>query len=204
MSVGQDLLDVPFPQMIYSMAMAIAKGQTALDLNSLNTLKLLAATKFDWLPEVTETLYPKPITISGGDQLQGANPQIGKTVTGVAVDVEVPNFTKLTLLQAGFNPTFYQFVNSTIEVKMSISSTTSSESSLSVSVGVTASANFCFGSATVSSHVNYKTANKYSYSVTGSSTLSTTLNPVPPPTRVQPRFILVDATNPAHVVISQQ
>src|SRR5271165_6141597 len=194
MSVGQDLLNVPFPQMIYSMATAIAKGQTALDMNSLNTLKILASTEFDWLPEVTETLYPKPITIKGGSHA-GNNPAVGTTVTGVGVDVEVPNFTKLTLLQAGFNPTFYQFVNSTIEVKMSISSTTSSETSLSVSVGVTASANFLFGSATISSHVSYATSNKYNYSVTGSSTLSTTLNPVPPPARVQPRFILVDATN---------
>jgi hypothetical protein len=133
-------------------------------------------------------LYPKPIKIQSG------NAPPNTVVTGVGVDLEVPNFTKLTLLQAGINPTFYQFVDSTIEVKMSISSTSSSETSLDVSVGVSASADFFFGSATVTSNVNFHTANKYSYSVTGSSSLTTQLKPVPPPQRLFPTMILVDAT----------
>ena len=202
MSVGQDLLNVPFPQMIFSMAQAIAKGQLALDTSSLNTLKVLANTQFDWLPEVTEVLYAKPIQLKGGDNAS-ENPMVGTTITGVGVDVEVPKFTKLTLLQAGLNPTFYQFTDSTIEVKMSISSTSSSESSLSVGVSVQASAGFLFGSASISSHVNYSTTNKYNYSVTGSSSLTTELKPAPPPARLFPTFILVDATNPAHVTISK-
>ncbi len=203
MSVGRDLLDVPFPQMIFSMAQAIAKSQLALDKSSINTLQMLASTKFDWIPEITEVLYPKPIALEGPnapkDPLTG-NPIV---VTGVGVDLESPKPTKLTLLQAGINPTFYQFTDSTISVKMSITSTTSSESSLDVGVDVTASADFLFGSASVSSHVNYHTANKYSYSVTGSSELSTTLKPVPPPQRIFPTFILVDATNPAAVKITK-
>lgn len=190
MGVGQDLLNVPFPQMIFSMAQAIAKGQLALDKSSIETLKILAATTFDWLPEITEVLYPKPINI------QSKNAPAGTVVTGVGVDLEVPAFTKLTLLQAGINPTFYQFVDSTIEVKMSITSTTSSENSLDVSVGVSATADYFFGSATITSNVNYHTANKYSYSVTGSSSLSTQLKPVPPPQRLFPTMILVDATGP--------
>src|SRR5260370_40354164 len=107
MSVGQDLLDVPFPQMIFSMAQAIAKGQLALDKSSIETLKVLANTKFDWLPEITEVLYPRPIPISTGHPGTG-----GLTVTGVGVDVEPAQFQKMTLLQAGSNPTFYQFTDS--------------------------------------------------------------------------------------------
>jgi len=197
MSVGRDLLDVPFPQMIFSMAQAIAKSQLALDKSSINTLQMLAKTEFDWIPEITEVLYPKPIAITS------ANAPPNTVVTGVGVDLEVPKPTKLTLLQAGINPTFYQFTDSTILVKMSITSTTSSESSLDVGVDVSVSADFLFGSATVSSHVNYHSANKYSYSVTGSSELSTTLKPVPPPQRIFPTFILVDATNPAAVKITK-
>lgn len=197
MSVGRDLLDVPFPQMIYSMAQAIAKSQLALDTSSIKTLETLADTKFDWIPEITEVLYPKPITITS------SNAPAGLIVTGVGVDLETPQPTKLTLLQAGINPTFYQFTDSTIEVKMSITSTTSSENSLDVGVDVSASFNGFFASGSVSSHVNYHTANKYSYSVTGSSSLSTTLKPVPPPQRIYPTFILVDATNPASVKITK-
>ena len=50
----------------------------------------------------------------------------------------------LTLLQAGVNPTFYAFTNSTIEVKMSITSTQESSNTFSVGVSVTASADFLF------------------------------------------------------------
>lgn len=198
MSVGQDLLNVPFPQMIFSMAQAIAKGQLALDKSSIETLKVLAATKFDWLPEITEVLYPRQIPITTGHP--GTQ---SVTVTGVGVDVEPAQFQKLTLLQAGLNPTFYQFTDSIIEVKMSISQTTSSENSLDVGVDVSATADFFFGSATISSHVNYHTANKYSYSVEGSSLLRTELKPAPPPQRLFPTMILVDATDPKNVKITK-
>jgi len=197
MSVGQDLLNVPFPQMIFSMAQAIAKGQLALDKSSIETLKVLANTKFDWLPEITEVLYPRPIKITSG------NAPPNTVVTGVGVDVEPAQFQKLTLLQAGINPTFYQFTDSIIEVKMSISSTTSSENSLDVGVDVSASVDFFFGSATVSSHVNYHSANKYSYSVEGSSLLRTELKPAPPPQRIFPTFYLVDATDPKNLKITK-
>ena len=197
MSVGQDLLNVPFPQMIFSMAQAIAKGQLALDKSSIETLKVLANTQFDWLPEITEVLYSRPIKITS------ANAPGGITASGVVVDVEPAAFQKLTLLQAGINPTFYQFTDSIIEVKMSISSQTSSENSLDVGVDVSASANFFFGSATISSHVNYHTANKYSYSVDGSSLLRTELKPAPPPPRIFPTMIQVDATDPKNVKITK-
>jgi len=203
MSVGRDLLDVPFPQMIFSMANAIAKSQLALDKSSINTLTTLANTQFDWLPEVTEVLYPKPITLEGPNAPKDPKTGLPIVVTGVGVDLEVPKTSKLTLLQAGISPTFYQFTDSTISVKMSITSTTSSESSLDVGVDVSVSGGFLFESASISSHVNYHSANKYSYSVTGSSELSTTLKPVPPPQRIFPTFILVDATNPAAVKITK-
>ena len=39
MSIGQELLDVPFPDMIYKMANAIAQGQRKLDKASLDTAR---------------------------------------------------------------------------------------------------------------------------------------------------------------------
>src|SRR5204863_7828895 len=49
-------------------------------------------------------------------------------------------------------------------------------------------------SAHSSSHVNYKNSSTYSYSAEGSSLLRTTLKPVPPPARLIPRIVTVDAT----------
>ena len=88
-TVGADLLAVPFPKMVLSLAQAIAKGQTALDKASLNTLKVLAKTKFDYIPEITEVLSPAPITAGG------------TTVTGVDVDLIAPRALRMTMLQAG-------------------------------------------------------------------------------------------------------
>jgi hypothetical protein len=189
-NVGQELLNVPFPKMIFDMAMAISKGQLALDKASINTVRILANTEFDYIPEITEILSGTQIT-RGGIQ-----------VTGVRSTLVKSDPVKMTLLQAGITPTFYQFVESIIEVKMSISSHTETSSSLEVGVEVSASGSFLFASASVSSHVNYSTASKYSYDVNGSSLLRTTLKPVPPPTRMMPRFILVNAIDPAKVTVT--
>lgn len=179
-TVGADLLAVPFPKMVLSLAEAIAKGQTALDKASLNTLKVLARTNFDYIPEITEVLSPTDITAGG------------TTVTGVDVQLVAPRALRMSMLQAGIVPSFYQFTESVIEVKMSISSKVESQSEFEFGIETEASAGFLFASGSVSSHVNFRTQNTYSYSVEGSSMLRTTLKPTPPPARMMPRFITVN------------
>jgi hypothetical protein len=192
-TVGADLLAVPFPKMVLSLAQAIAKGQLALDQASLNTLKVLAKTKFDYIPEITEVLSPSEDINAGG-----------VTVTGVDVDLVAPRALKLTLLQAGIVPTFYQFTESVIEVKMSISSKVESQSEFEFGIETEASAGFLFASGSVSSHVNFKTSNTFSYSAEGSSLLRTTLKPTPPPARMMPRFITVNTlVQPPTVTFSE-
>ena len=198
-NVGAELASVPLGKMIYDMASAIARSPVALDTASIQLVTVLAATTFDYVPDVTEVLLPNPKTIPGVHDSFG-NPLV---VTGVQVQTHVGDSFPLTLLQAGVNPTFYAFTNSTIEVKMSITSTQESSNTFSVGVSVTASADFLFASGSVTSHVNFTSANKYSYSVTGSSTMSTTLAPVPPPKNMMPRFFLVNAIDPAKVTVSQ-
>ena len=168
-TVGADLLSVPFPKMVFDLASAIAKGQTALDRASLSTLRVLARTEVDYIPEITEVISGQTTTVSGVE------------VTGVNVEMleprVIPNFT---LLQAGLTPSFYQFTESVIEVKMSISSKVETQSEFEFGLEVKAEGGFLFASASVTSHVNYKTANQYSYSAEGSSLLRTTLRPTPP------------------------
>jgi hypothetical protein len=203
-NVGAELASVPFGKMIYDMASAIARSQVALDKASISLVKVLANTTFDYVPDVVETLLPNPRPVKG----LGGAPLMDKDgnpvmVTGVQVETSVGDSFPLTLLQAGINPTFYQFTNSTIEVKMSITSTQESSNTFDVGVSVTASADFLFASGSVTSHVNFSSSNKYSYSVTGSSSMATTLAPVPPPKNMMPRFFLVNAMDPAKISISQ-
>lgn len=203
-NVGAELASVPFGKMIYDMDSAIARSQIALDKASIELVKVLAGTTFDYVPDVVETLLPNPRQVKGanGAPLVDSNGD-PVMITGVLVQTDVGDSFPLTLLQAGVNPTFYAFTNSQIEVKMSITSTQESSNTFSVGVSVTASADFLFASGSVSSHVNFTSANKYSYSVTGSSSMSTVLNPVPPPKNMMPRFFLVNAIDPTKVTISQ-
>ncbi len=203
-NVGAELASVPFGKMIYDMASAIARSQIALDKASIQLVKVLANTTFDYVPDVVETLMPNPREVKGthGQPILNANGD-PIVVTGVLVQTDVGTSFPLTLLQAGINPTFYAFTNSTIEVKMSISSTQESSNTFSAGVSTTASADFLFCSGSITAHVNFSSANKFSYSVTGSSSMSTTLAPVPPPKNMMPRFFLVNAMDPAKVTISQ-
>jgi hypothetical protein len=195
-SIGQDLLNVPFPKMVLSLAQAISKGQLAMDRASLSTLRVLARSNFDFIPEVTEVLTPVPRVVN--------TPSGPVTVTGVDVGFTAAPPIRLNMLQAGILPTFYQFTESIIEVKISISSKTESKSEFEFGAEVSAEADFFFGSASFSSHVNYKTSNTYSYSTEGSSLLRTTLKPTPPPSRVMPRFVTVNAlVSPPQITTSE-
>jgi len=53
-NVGQELLNVPFPEMVLKLALAIAEGQTQLDLNSTKVAKFMAETKIK-LPSIKDT-----------------------------------------------------------------------------------------------------------------------------------------------------
>lgn len=197
-SIGQQLLDVPFPEMVFKLANAIAQGQRRLDRASLDTARALARARVQVIPEIYELIEPGDVRNVGG-----------VPVTGVRVTTEFADPVRYTLLQAGLTPTFYQFTESLIEVKISISQRTEvssefeigAEFEITTEVAAEAKANFfLFGgstsvktTSTFASHVNYSTSTSYSYSAEGSSLLRTTLKPVPPPPRLLPRIITVNA-----------
>jgi len=139
--VGQELLNVPFPEMVVKLAAAIAEGQLALDLVSCEIAKIMGDSK--------------------------------------KAKVEIPDVTKkgndtitTSLIGAGFQPTFYQFTDTIIEVKMAITMATSTEKSVSTSAKG--------GWGPFSASVNASYSSKYSYEVSGSSLLRTRITPVPP------------------------
>jgi hypothetical protein len=49
-NVGQELLNVPFAEMVEKLALAIAKGQTQLDINSTEVAKFMAQTEIELPP----------------------------------------------------------------------------------------------------------------------------------------------------------
>lgn len=164
-SVGQELLDVPLPEMVLKLALGIAEAQKALDENSVETAQALADTTIPLVMAVTQT-----IAADGTVSYSNADP----------IDV--------ALLQIDLLPTFYQFSEATIEVTMDIKTTTSTETN--VKVGAKANVGFSMWSASVSLDVSHN--RKFGKEVHGTSRLVTKLVPVPPPPRIAPELILVD------------
>lgn len=164
-SVGQELLDVPLPEMVLKLALGIAEAQKALDENSVETAQALAETEIPIVMAVTQT-----IAADGSVSFSSADP----------IDV--------SLIQIGLLPTFYQFSEATIEVTMDIKTTTSRETN--IKVGVKAKVGFSMWSASVSVDVSHN--RKYGKTVHGTSRLVTKLVPVPPPPRIAPELIIVD------------
>lgn len=164
-SVGQELLDVPLPEMVLKLALGIAEAQKALDENSVETAQALAETTIPLVMAVTQT-----IAADGSVSYANSPP----------VDV--------ALLQIGLLPTFYQFAEATIEVTMDIKTTTSTETN--IKVGVKAKVGFSMWSASVSLDVSHN--RKFGKEVHGTSRLMTKLVPVPPPPRIAPELIVVD------------
>ena len=146
-NVGQELLNVPFPEMVFKLACAIAESQLKLDLFSCDVAKLMGD------PKKASVELPDLTDASGNATI------------------------KTSLIGAGFQPTFYQFSETIIEVKMAITCATSHEATVSTSAKG--------GIGLFSASVNASYTGKYSYSVEGSSLLRTKLVPLPPNTFMQ-------------------
>jgi hypothetical protein len=164
-SVGQELLDVPLPDMVAKLAVGVADAQRSLDKNSIDTAVALAETTIDVVPAVTQTIAADgSVTYTQADAIE------------------------MSLLQVGLNPTFYQFAEASIEVTMDIKTTTSVETN--VKVGVEAKVGFGMWSA--SARVDVSHNRKFGKEVRGTSRLFTKMVPVPPPPRIYPELRIVD------------
>jgi len=149
-SVGHDLLNVPFGDMVMQLASAIAEGQHKLDLVSIELAKIMG--------DVTKAHIQLP-KISGDDFAGTEN---------------------LSLIAAGFIPTFYQFVDTILEVKIAITMSRTRKFQIGVKARV--------GWACFSASVNAKYSSKYSYSAEGSSLIRTKIVPIPVPKVLEDRL----------------
>jgi hypothetical protein len=171
MTVGQELLDVPLPDMVAKLGMGVADAQAALDQNSIETMTELSDpdNAISIVPSLTRTID-----------------QDGNVSYSAAEPVD------LTPIQVGLEPTFYQFSEATIEVTMDIKTTTNT----STSVGVKAEAKGGFGlwSASVSTDVSHN--REFGKTVEGTSRLVTKMVPVPPPENLMPEVVTINNFQP--------
>ncbi len=168
-SIGHDLLDVPFPEMIKSMGLAIAEAQFALDETGIRLAQMMTG---EYEVDVVD--------------------EDGKVKTEKKEAYVNFSGQKMSLLELGFTPTFYQFVDTIIEVKISISmSTETSFERTSKTTNISASGGgflFFGGAKARVSTVSARYAGKYQYSAEGSSLLRTKLVPIPAPAVLEERI----------------
>ena len=158
MNIGQELLNVPFPEMVKNLGVGIAEAQYALDRVSIRIAQMMSGHTVD------------------------ANGVMVKDETSLIVLKE--GSKGVSLLALGFTPTFYQFVETYIELKMAITATSSKEFKASASVRAVG-----FGGAgLVAASVNASYAQKYQYSANGSSEMRTKLVTVPAPAVFESRI----------------
>jgi hypothetical protein len=197
-NVGQELLNVPMGDMIRSMALAIAQAQWELDKSSMTVTELMSGQR---LLRDLDT----------GKLLDQDGKPTGETAKPIVIDsrvyfgytyeegTRVPQ--RLSMVELGFVPTFYQFVETIIEVRISISihgstdDTRSNSSSASTQATTYSNSGYWWyynqGAQTTNvtaAQVNASYSSKYSYDVTGSSYLKTKLVPVPPPPILEARI----------------
>jgi hypothetical protein len=174
--IGSELAEVPIGDLLRSVAQGIADGQAALDLAAVQTLIVLSQTTVDLIPEITEVISPEKLQVqTDGDTIE---------VTGARVTASASDAVQLSALQAGLTPSFYQFAEATIQLKLSVQMREVRETQ-SPTLGPPILRAFA-------SNVNMRTQNTYSYTAEASSSVTALLKPVPPPSRLVPTTITVN------------
>ena len=182
-TLGQDLLNVPFGEMVQNLGLAIAHAQLELDRTGVRIAQLMAG-------------YDEGAdgTMAPSDDLKVP---LGTDDSGKA--------RLYNLLELGFTPTFYQFVDTIIEVKISISISQTDETvnrQRERQGNQGAFARFFSKNPVKTSSVDAKFSSKYQYSAEGSSLLRTKLVPIPPPAILEERIRAMMAEDKARAANS--
>lgn len=174
--IGRQILDVPFAEMVQAVGVAIAEAQLQLDLASVRIAQIMAGGTYK---------------VPGEDE--DAEPEV---VGPVSIDLADKQFS---LLELGFSPTFYQFAETLVEIRMSVSMVQESQAGKQkkkkkkfggmggfAGIGV---------AGLMAGAVSASYANRYQYTAEGSSLLRTRIVPVPPPAVFEERIREMIAAN---------
>jgi hypothetical protein len=167
MSIGQELLNVPMGDMIRQMAFAIADAQVQLDESSLRVAEMMSGQRVIRDADGNPTGTPIDTTIMFGGE-------------------------RLSMMELGFTPTFYQFVDTVIEVKIAVKISREFASAQTIK-GEQKTARLTFSNGRITYSVttvpvDATYSSKYSFTSEGSSLLRTKLQPIPPPAILEERI----------------
>lgn len=178
--IGQELSNVPFSELVSNLGLAIAEAQFAMDETGIRLAQMMGGEY-----EVTET-----------------NPVTGQTTSETKKSLVKFDGQELSMLELGFTPTFYQFTEATIEIKISISFSQTTEyertrSTRTVSAVYTSFFIGAYGRVKATS-VSARYANQFNYSAEGSSLMRAKIMPIPAPAVLEERIRAIVERNAAN------
>jgi hypothetical protein len=180
-----------------TLGQALAALNNSTDINYNSEIKKAAGAN---ITETTAPVEAKPAV--GNTPAIEAKPGVYTLLSTAKPETAITVPARLSMMELGFTPTFYQFVDTIIEVKISIKYTEEASSSVEISTNTKQKAvsrgligmgqrgrAVAERSRTVTTtQVNASYSQKYSYSAEGSSLLRTKLVPVPPPAILEERI----------------
>ena len=164
--IGQALLNVNMGELIHSVATAIADAQFKLDKSSMMVAEFMSGQRLlrdletGALLDGNGNASDEPVTIDSRIYFGQ------KVVDGK----KIPQ--KLSMMELGFVPTFYQFVDTVIEMRVAMRVNKNSQGQ-TVMTGTTVDASY---------------ASSYNYNLEASSIVKTKLVPIPPPAILEERL----------------
>lgn len=146
----------------------------------------------DSTPAINDDLYE--YVDANADEIDKRIKLVDPLPVDTVTEIFVPQ--RLSLLELGFTPTFYQFVDSIIEVNIAMTFSGERSSNVDVTTNSKTKSNsleFRRGRIkktrnVTTTQVNANYSQKFSYSAEGSSLLRTKLVPIPPPAILEQRI----------------
>lgn len=152
---GKDLIHVPFGELISSVAMGIADAQFRLDQSSMNVAEMMSGQK------LVRDINGNPIKVIKDGR---------ETFEAIDSRVYFGN-DKLSMIELGFVPNFYHFVDTVINMKVTFKISKTGEE-------------YKVYTAPVDGHY----ASSYNFDVNFSASVTTKLVPIPAPTILEERI----------------
>lgn len=178
-TVGAEIPSAPIGELIRSMAMAVADAQFELDKSSLMVAEFMSGQR-PLRDADTGQLVDQSGTPTADPVLVDSRIQFGYDYVDGR---RVPRL--VSMMELGFVPTFYQFIDTVIEVKVALRLNKASTSSTSSGGGLPGRSSQLIVSSTP---VDGAYAATYGYSLEMASVFKTKLVPIPPPATLEERL----------------
>lgn len=164
-------MDVPLGELVRSLASAVVEAQTDMDRNSMRVAEMMSGQQVLRDPASDAPIYT--VDSEGKSKLELVDTRV---YFGSTLEDATRTPVRLSMMELGFTPTFYQFVETTIEVRIAIRMNQSRDENGTTSMRLTGTP------------VDATYSQTYNYSSDAACLFKTRLVPIPAPPLIEQRI----------------